>query len=52
MHLAHSIESRKGRAWAVLIALAILGILIVAFFLLCGRSRGPFDMDELYGVLD
>jgi hypothetical protein len=52
MHFGHSIESRKGRAWAVLIALAILGILIVAFFVLGGRSRGPFDMDELYGILD
>jgi hypothetical protein len=50
MHLAHVIQSRKG--WAVLIALAIIGILIVAFVLLHGRSPGPFDMDELYGLLD
>ena len=32
MHFAHVIQSRKGRAWAVLIALAIMGILIAALF--------------------
>jgi hypothetical protein len=52
MHFARLIESRKGRAWAVLITLAIVGILIAAFFLLSGRSHDAFDMDELYGVLD
>jgi hypothetical protein len=52
MHLAHVTQSRKGRAWAVLIALVIIGILIVAFVLLSGRSQGPFDMDQLYGLLD
>ena len=52
MHFAHVIQGRKGRAWAVLIALAIVGILIAAFVLLSGRSQGPFDMDELYGLLD
>ena len=33
MHFAYVIQSRKGRAWAVLIALAIMGILIAAVFL-------------------
>ena len=46
------IQSRKARAWALLIALAIMLILIGAFVLLSGRSHGPFDMDELYGLLD
>jgi hypothetical protein len=52
MHFAHLIQSRKRRAWAILIALAIMGILIAAFVLLSGRPHGPFDMDELYGLLD
>jgi len=52
MHLAYVIQSRKGRAWAVLIALAIVGILIAAFILLLGRSPRPFQVDDLYGVLD
>jgi hypothetical protein len=52
MYFAHAIQSRKGRACAVLITLAIVGILIAAFVLLSGRSQGPFDMDELYGLLD
>ena len=52
MHFAHVIQSRKGRAWVVLIALAILVILIAAVFLLSGRSPKPFEMDELYGLLD
>jgi hypothetical protein len=52
MHSAHVIQSRKGRAWAVVIALAIIGILIAAVVLLYGRSQGPFDMNELYGLLD
>lgn len=51
MYFAHAIQSRKGRACTVLIALAIVGILIAAFVLLSGRSQGPFDMDELYGLL-
>ena len=52
MHFAHVIQSRKGRTWVVLIALAIMGILIVAVFLLSGRSPKPFEMDDLYGLLD
>ena len=52
MYFANVIRGRKERAWAVLIALAIIGILITAVVLLLGRSRGPFDMDELYGLLD
>ena len=52
MHFAHVIQSRKGRTWAVLVALAILVILIAAFVLLSGRSQEPFELDELYGLLD
>ena len=51
MHLT-VIQSRKGRACVVLIALAIVGTLVAVFFLLSGRSPGPFDMDELCGLLD
>ena len=52
MHSAHVIQSRIGRAWAVLIVLAIMLILIGAYVLSFGRSPGPSDMDELYGLLD
>jgi hypothetical protein len=52
MHFAHVIQSRKRRAWAVLIALAIVGILIAAVVLLSGRSPKRFQVNDLYGVLD
>jgi hypothetical protein len=52
MYLAHVIQSRKGRVWAVLVALAVVGILIATFVVLSGRSPRPFEMDDLYGVLD
>jgi hypothetical protein len=52
MHFAHLIQSWKGRPWAVLIAVAITGILIAAFVLLSGRSTATFEMDDLYGLLD
>ena len=52
MHFAHVILSRKVRAWAILIALAILVILIAAVFLQSRRSPKPFEMDDLYGWLD
>ena len=52
MHFAHVILSRKGRPCAVLTALAIIGILIAACVLLYGKPQGPFDMDQLYGLLD
>ena len=52
MHFAHVIQSRKVRAWVVLIALAILVILIAAVFLQSRRSPKPLEMDDLYGVLD
>jgi len=48
MHLTHVIQSRKGWAWAVLIALAIVGMFIAT--LACLSSR--FNMEELYGILD
>jgi hypothetical protein len=48
MHFAHLIESRKGRAWTVLIALAVVGILIAMIVWLSTR----FNMEELYGILD
>ena len=52
MYVAHAIQSRGGRIWAVLIILAIIGILIAAAVSLPGRSTKPFDLDDLYGVLD
>jgi hypothetical protein len=52
MHFAHGIQSRKVRAWAILIALAILVILIAAVFLQSRKSPKPFEMDDLYGLLD
>jgi hypothetical protein len=52
MHFAQVIQSRKGRAWAALIALAIVAILIAAVVLWSGRSPKPFEMDDLYGLLD
>jgi len=52
MHLAHVIRSRGGRARAVLVAVVAVGILIAVVVLLAGRSPQPFDMDDLYGVLD
>jgi uncharacterized membrane protein YhdT len=51
MHFAHFIQNRKGLAWAVSLAV-MLGILIVAFVLLSGKSQGLFDLNELYGILD
>jgi uncharacterized integral membrane protein len=52
MYFVHVIQSRKGRAWAVLITMAIVGILIAVFVLLSGRSNGPFNTDQIYGLLD
>jgi hypothetical protein len=50
MYFVHARE----RARAVVIALAIAGILVAAFLLLSGGSQRPFNfnMDELYGLLD
>ena len=48
MHFAHLIESRKGLAWTVLIALAIVGMLIVTLAWLSSR----FSLEDLYGILD
>ena len=52
MHFAHVIQSRNVRTWGVVIALALLVILIVAVFLRSHRSSQPFEMDDLYGLLD
>jgi hypothetical protein len=52
MQFAHVIQSRKVRAWAVVIALALLVILIVGVFLQSHRSSQLFEMDDLYGLLD
>ena len=52
MHFAHVIQSRNFRTWGVVIALALLVILIVAVFLQSHRSSQPFEMDDLYGLLD
>jgi hypothetical protein len=48
MHFAHLIESRKGRAWTVLTALAIVGMLSATILWLSSR----FNMEELYGIWD
>ena len=52
MRVAHVIQNRKARTWVVLVALAIMLILIVAVFLLSSRSPKPFEIDDLYGLLD
>jgi hypothetical protein len=39
MHFAPVIQSRKGWAWAVLIALAIVGILIAAQWFCCQANH-------------
>jgi len=52
MYFAHVIQSRKGRAWLVLIALAIGGIVIAAVVLWSTRSSKQFEIDDLYGLLD
>ena len=52
IHFAHAIQSRNIRTWGVVVALALLVILIVAVFLQSHRSSQPFDMDDLYGLLD
>jgi hypothetical protein len=36
----------------VVMALAIVGLCIVAFVLLSGKSQEPFGFDELYGLLN
>ena len=51
MHFAHFIQNRKGLAWAVSLAVGV-SILIVAFFLVAGKSHGPFEVNDLYGILD
>ena len=52
MRVAHLIQNPKARTWVVLVALAIMLILIVAVFLLSRRSPKPFEIDDLYGLLD
>jgi hypothetical protein len=52
MRIAYVIQSRKARAWVVLIALVIMVILIAAVYLQSRRSPKPFELDDLYGLLD
>jgi len=52
MRFAYVIQSRRVRAWVVLVPLPILVILIAAVFLQSRRSPKPFEMDDLYGLLD
>jgi hypothetical protein len=52
MHFAHVIQSRNVRTWGVAVALALLVILIGAVFLQSHGSSQPFEMDDLYGLLD
>jgi len=51
MQFAHFIQNRKALAWAVSLAVG-LSILIVAFFLWSAKLQGPFDVNDLYGILD
>jgi hypothetical protein len=51
MHFAHVIQ-RKGRVLAVLITLAIMGMLIATVVFLSGRSPKPFEMGDLYSLSD
>lgn len=52
MRFSYAIQSRRVRVWVVLVALAIVVILLVAVFLQSRRSPKPFEMDDLYGLLD
>jgi len=52
MQFAHVIKSRNIRTWGVVVALALLVILIVGVFLQSHRSSQPFEMNDLYGLLD
>ena len=52
MHFAHLIQSRNVRTWGVAVALALLVILIGAVFQQSHGSSQPFEMDDLYGLLD
>jgi hypothetical protein len=51
MHFAHIIQNRKGLA-SVIFFVLIVGISTAAFVLLSGKFQGPFDVNELYGILD
>jgi hypothetical protein len=51
MSLWFLINGRRGRAWLVLLILAILALSAAAFFLL-SEKRKPFGLDDLYGLLD
>jgi len=48
MRLSPVIQIRKRRAWAILVALAIVGMLIVTLAWLSSR----FNLEDLYGILD
>jgi hypothetical protein len=48
MRLSPVIQIRKRQAWAILAALAIVGMLIVTLAWLSSR----FNVEDLYGILD
>jgi hypothetical protein len=52
MRFGYVMQSRKVRDWVILIALVIMVILIAAVLLQSRRSPRPFEMDDLYGLLD
>ncbi len=52
MHFASALQIRKVRTWVVLIVLVIFVILIAALFMRSRRSPRPFEMNDLYGLLD
>jgi hypothetical protein len=48
MRLSPVIQIRKRRPWAILVVLAIVGMLIVTLAWLSSR----FSLEDLYGILD
>ncbi len=52
MRFADVIQSRERRAWAVRTALEIVGILTPAFVFVARQIPKPFQVNDLYGVLD
>jgi len=52
MRFGYVMQSRKVRASVILIALMIIVILIAEVLLQSRRSPRPFEMDNVYGLLD
>jgi hypothetical protein len=52
MRLAYALHSRGGWVWVVLLTLVIVVLCILAVIFFSDKSREPFGIDELYGLLD